>query len=410
MAGAGGVTVPAGLRRAPPTLGKTEAVRRLAEQAGLEPGADVAGLLRRLPVLANADWAIRPGAGMPGLVSREVMPAGARSVAPPLFTNGRPAWFPEQSVSEHSPALDVLDVPGGTLALIARAPVVVAGARTIVGDFSSAYAGLVHGLDIDMDRLVAGAVPVAGTALVLCSDIHPLNFCHWLVDELPRIVAVGGRRDVTLIVSEEDAAFRRESLRLCGFPAERVVGVADFSAVRADRLLVTRDLAEMPHPGFKAAPWLLDFLRARVGFAALARYGGAPTPRRIFVSRDDAVGRRVVNESTLMAALAPAGFSRVTLAGRGLAEQVALFSRATLIVGAHGAGLANVVFAPAGARLLEMFPASYGMPSYAVLAAGQGVDYASYVATDVVRGERPQTDDFRIDVEDFWRCCGGFLE
>ncbi len=397
-----------------PGVGKVEAVATLARQAGLDggglDGADhVAGLLARLPRLANRDVVLRTSTDIAGLRRRVIHPATTRAVPPPRFANARPASFPQRPGVEHSPALEVLELPGGTLARIGRAPVALADPRTVLADVSSPYAGLVHGYDFDLARLVADAVPVAGAALVLCCDLHPVNYCHWLVDELPRIAALGGAREVTLIVSDDDAPFRDETWRLCAIPTARVVRLGDFQAVRAERLLVTADLAAMPHPAFKAAPWALDFLRARVGFPALAGHAPSGSPRKLFVSRDDAVGRRVLNEAALMQVLEPAGYQRMTLAGRSVAEQVALFSGATHVVGAHGAGLANIVFCPPEARLLELFPSSYGTPTYYVLAAGQGLTYATYVVSDIACGDRAQTDDIRVDINDFRRCCAGLI-
>ncbi len=398
---------------APLSLGKVEALRMLAAQAGLDSAtadeAGLAALLESLPPITNREVTFRMSHDLPALARRLVAPRHERPVACPRFTNGRPACFPEHVGYEISPPFEVLDIPGGTVARIGRAPVVLADPSTILRDFSSRYAPLAQGYAIHLGQLVGDAMPISGTALVLLSDIHPLNYCHWLVDELPRLAAAGRTEEVTVVVADAPGSVHQQTLCLAGVAPERIVALGDFQAVRADRLLVTSDLADMPHPGFKAAPWLLDFLRARIGFAALAGHAAYAFPRKLFVSRDDAIGRRIMNESELMGVLGPAGYERVTLAGRSLAEQVALFSRATHIVGAHGAGLTNIVFAPHGARLLEIFPASYGTPAYWVLAGGQGFSYATYVAADIVPGDRPQTDDMRIDVADFRARCDALI-
>ncbi len=404
-----------GRLRAPLSLGKRDALAFLARQAGLgtklpEQPRDIAALAARLPTLSNAHVVLRDS-GQLGAPVRLVAPQRQREIAQPVFTNGRPACFPEHAGVEYSPAFEVLELEAGYLAQISRAPVVLtSNGATALADFSSPYAGLLHGYDLDLREILAGARRVAGTAIVLCDDIHPLNYSHWLLDELPRLALLGERRDVTVITSDGDRPFRRESLRLCGFADRQVVQLGDFSAVSADRLLVPRDIAEMPHPAHKAAPWALDFLRNRLGFTALAAHGPrVATPKKLFVSRDDGVGRRIINESALMQAIGGLGYVRVTLAGRSLAEQVALFAGATHVLGAHGAGLTNVAFSPHGARLLEIFPRSYGTPAYYVLAAGQGNPYAAYVAAEVIPGDRTQTDDVRLDVADFMRCCGALL-
>ena len=49
-----------------------------------------------------------------------------------------------------------------------------------------------------------------------------------------------------------------------------------------------------------------------------------------------------------------------------VAEMLKLFTRANIIVGAHGAGLANLAFSPTGTRIIEFFPSN--MPvMYAVM-------------------------------------------
>jgi hypothetical protein len=392
---------------APTSLGKPDAVKFLARQAGRQNvdaySANVRSVLESLPRLANQHVRLRNSAETPGVSRTVFFPARTREIPAPVFNNGRPGCFPEYSGIEHSPAFEVLEIADGCLAQISRAPVVLTPwGDTLIRDFSSPYAGLVYGFDFDLRQLLAAAQPISGTAVVLCDDVHPLNFSHWILDELPRLAFLGEQRDVTVVTSDEDRPFKRESLELCGFEPSQILYLGDFQAIRASRLLVPRDIAEMPHPAFKAAPWVMDFLRARLGFAALAAQPSGSTPAKLFVSRDDAVGRRIINEAALMDLLRPAGYHRVTLAGLSLPRQIALFARATHVLGAHGAGLTNFAFARQGAQLLELFPSTYGTPAYYVVAAGQGNLYATYIADDVVAGDRAQTDDFR-------RCCGALL-
>lgn len=398
----------------PPGLNKIEAVALLAEQAGLagvDPYAadQVAAVLAGMAPRANQRLRPMPAAEAPGAKVARFMPARDRTLPKPRHTNGRPGCFPEQAVVEHSPPFEVLELPRGFLAMIGRAPVAItAGEDALVTDFSSPYACLARLYDTDMGQILRDARRMEGLAVVLCDDVHPLNYAHWLLDELPRLAFLGERRAVSIVVSGSTPRWQAESLLLCGFDPRRLVCLEDFTAVRADCLLVPRDLHAMPHPAHKAAPWVLDFLRGRLGLAALAQQGAA-APSKLYISRADAEGRRVVDEPAMMALLAPLGYRMVTLGGLRVAEQAALFARASHVVGLHGAGLANFAFAPAGAQLVEIFPASYGTPAYYVLAAGQGNPYASYVGRAVPSAKRSQLDDVSIDIADFAACCAGLL-
>ncbi|HEX5761006.1 MAG TPA: glycosyltransferase family 61 protein [Thermoanaerobaculia bacterium] len=65
------------------------------------------------------------------------------------------------------------------------------------------------------------------------------------------------------------------------------------------------------------------------------------------------------------------------------AEQVALFARARLVVGAHGSGLANLLFAPPGARVLELMPQRSFFPLFWHLAAALGQVYGVHIVPGV---------------------------
>ena len=62
----------------------------------------------------------------------------------------------------------------------------------------------------------------------------------------------------------------------------------------------------------------------------------------------------LLNESEVEAALAPLGFRTIVPGEMSVREQIAAFSRARVVVAPHGAGLANMAFAPRGAALVEI--------------------------------------------------------
>jgi capsular polysaccharide biosynthesis protein len=73
--------------------------------------------------------------------------------------------------------------------------------------------------------------------------------------------------------------------------------------------------------------------------------------RRIYISRNDASSRRIVNEADLIKELTP-------LAETDFPHQVRLFNKASVIIAPHGAGLTNCVFAPSGAVIIVACGAS----------------------------------------------------
>lgn len=98
-------------------------------------------------------------------------------------------------------------------------------------------------------------------------------------------------------------------------------------------------------------------------------------PDAVYVSRRDSVKRSLSNEVELESALAEVGFRIVTLSGRTFQDQVRLFRSARLIVSAHGAGLANVIFCRPGSRVIELMPSVRDIRCMQRLSAVCGVQH-----------------------------------
>ena len=334
---------------------------------------------------------------------RSVSPAVLRRF-PPWIGHDAPAdWFQAGGNVAEAPETFIVRLPGAYICRVGTAPIVVAGdGGRVIRDASSRYAPLLHYANVDLVELLARSREIAGPVFLLSDDVWPPNYSHWLLDTLPRLAALaesGWGAGVTLATTTLTAAYQWETLRLCGWDKSRIVQLASMQAVRAGTVIATTDQPRPPHPLFKAAPWAARWLRRNFGPPA----GGRADPargRRIYVSRRDAPGRRVLNEADLTRALAARGFETVSLAGMSVREQAALFDSAAWIVAPHGAALANMVFARPGATLLELFPRSYGTPAYYMLAAAAQVRYGCHIVpeTAVAPREDRSLDDFSVDV------------
>jgi len=62
-----------------------------------------------------------------------------------------------------------------------------------------------------------------------------------------------------------------------------------------------------------------------------------------------------------------------------LAQTLTLFSTATLIVGVHGAGFTNIIFAPSNAIILEIFPDRWQNQCFAILCTQIGLEHHEIV-------------------------------
>ncbi len=233
-----------------------------------------------------------------------------------------------------------------------------------------------------------------GQDLVWIADRHSQNFHHWLCDALPRLEAWLQRHATADLVMPGRALgedFVRESLEAYGDRVRVIAQPGEASAARVERLVAIGRTAstEQQH----------DRLVATVAARLLRRYGGerATTGRRVHISRAKARLRRIVNESELTPVFARHGFETVFTEELSLAEQVAMMVGARALVGAHGAGLTNMMFMPPGGSVLELRQL-YGPPNcFFTLAGASGHGYRYLACEAHGRPAHPHAADFRVD-------------
>ena len=87
--------------------------------------------------------------------------------------------------------------------------------------------------------------------------------------------------------------------------------------------------------------------------------------RLVYITRVNS--RRPVNTNEFSAWRRRHGFSDVLLEDMPCAEQVVLFQQAKLVLGAHGAGLTNIIHCKSGTPVVELMPSGLDRPCYPVL-------------------------------------------
>lgn len=317
-------------RRARPLLGERAvprgAVRSVSDWADHPAdGVVVHGLRPEVPLVRDAP------AGEP--TGHWVFARADRAVVPPSFC---------------------LEVPGGTVvgdtgAVISRTGLLDAA--------SSPYFGTPTWREHPL--YLKGRLPevrrVEGDLLVLASR-GSANYYHFLTDVLPRLGvyadAVPDPDPTPTVLVPQGRGWQRTLLEIAGYGHLPVVEDAPDVAVRADRLFVPSIPNVLEIAPESTVAWVREHLRPRPD--------ADPRPRRLYVTRGTQPNsRRVVREDELWALLEERGFEKVEPGGLSPQEQIDVFSTAEMIVGPHGAALTNLLFAPAGVTVLELFTASY---------------------------------------------------
>ncbi len=238
------------------------------------------------------------------------------------------------------------------------------------------------------------------------------NYYHWMLDTLPRLAAIGDHDDRPLLVNRDLSGFHHRTLELMGVHPDRLMApsrapvLTRFARLRISGLVSRprRPDGQMdwmiPSVSAPAARWVRDRLMAGMG---RADHRG---PRRILISREGSLFRRCENEAAIAAIAARHGFVPVRLEDLTFDAQADLFSGAEIVLGVHGAGFTNMLFAPPGALLIELHPAGHLPVFYRHLTGLMGQRHKAIPGT-ITQALRPSLEynwNFRVDPADVDLC------
>ncbi len=223
------------------------------------------------------------------------------------------------------------------------------------------------------------------------------DFFCWMTELVPRLLFVrerGTLAELPVILRPVDTAFAQTTLQWLGVEPRYV----EEDVVHVQRAVT----ASFPiHPAREAR-----YSPEIVTLAQHLRDHYAPPvtrdlPRRFYISRRDARFRHVANEDALEERLSELGFTTVVLSEFEFAEQIAMFAGAEFVVAQDGGGLANLLFARPGTRVVELFPAGFeeSTSCWAIASLG-GLRYQMLVG-DPVDGPRARFSraDIVVDIE-----------
>ena len=255
-----------------------------------------------------------------------------------------------------------------------------------------------HVDEMPIPRRPFKVVRLGGTCLSLASDSAGTNYGHFLLDGLCRFdlfqragFSIGGVDHVFCAVPSANAWRLLERL---GIPRAKCFTAAPDTAVQADLVLAPS------FPGTRRSypRWVAQFLRG----ALLSR--PVRPRRRLYIPR--ATTRKIVNEEELLPVVAAHGFEVFDPLAH--AWPPGHFAEASIVVGAHGAGLADLAFCQPGSRVLELIPSDHISPYWYTLAAAAELRHRYLIGRSVVERKLgylagPSPYDFHVDPVEFRR-------
>lgn len=199
------------------------------------------------------------------------------------------------------------------------------------------------------------------------------NYAGFLLDTLPAFLAA----DQAGVLAEHPSVlppltpWQAELLTLTGIAAPQTL---DAPWIELDEAVLTPALGPVvAHP-------MLAEVRGRV----LTGLGGANgAGRKLYISRSDLYDAIMVDEAGVEIELAALGYTIVRPETSSARELIQLFAEADLIVAATGTALANLLFCPPGAEVVEIRPPGSTSVWVQNLATGLGLKWRGFDAEGV---------------------------
>lgn len=252
---------------------------------------------------------------------------------------------------------------------------------------------------------ICGRVAVITTIFDNC-------YAHWIANILSRLALLEMNHiEYDWLYVAHDQPFMKESLALWGIdPAKIITPFGQHVYIQADELIVPSHMgmrAPLPHqyplnwiplhvysnhwnvdptlikiagritnpaidtPLLESVPLQNYFLRLtplcanyfdiqrteyiKNKFVPLTQSKDYKFSKKVFISRNDAPCRKMINEDEIFTLFEEKGFKRYILSQMSFLEQVALFHEAETIVAAHGSALYNLIFCKRGTNVIEIF-------------------------------------------------------
>jgi capsular polysaccharide biosynthesis protein len=213
------------------------------------------------------------------------------------------------------------------------------------------------------------------------------NYSHWLFDVLPRIALCEEVLDISkvdfFLLPDNKRKFQIETLEILDIPQRKQISSVNFRHIISKELYVTSHplvLTNDATGGIQNMPlWISEWLKKK--FIKKNINEKINFSKKIYIDRGDSTSnikdlRSITNEEEIKQFLLQNGFKTIKLGDLHFKDQVLTFNNADIIVGLHGAGLANLCFCRTGTKLIELKSNAAGV-QYENLAIKNGLIYKS---------------------------------
>lgn len=188
-------------------------------------------------------------------------------------------------------------------------------------------------------------------------------YYHWVAEVLGRLALLEMKGiEYDFLYVPNTAPYMLETLQLWGIDSSKIIIASDDCMIKSDELIVPSLVSNVfvngcPRLVHYIPNYIVSYIRNKLLANAQYQEHNYHFSKRVFISRQDAVARKIMNEDEVFALLEPHGFQRYQLTKLSILEQIQLFNNAEIIVGTSGSGLTNILFCNTATKIIELYQA-----------------------------------------------------
>ena len=222
---------------------------------------------------------------------------------------------------------------------------------------------------------------IEGNMLILAQGASGDNYCHWLLDILPKLKLASLQYDLNKIdyfYFSKLNSFQLQILKLIGINKNKFIDSKKNKHCFSKKIIFTT------HPNYfkgtfseaqsNIPKWIIQYLRRK--FLKFVK-NNKKTYKKIYIDRSDAVFDhcKLINNSEVTTFLKLKGFKILKLSKLSFLNQITIFNNAKFIVGPHGAGFANLIFCKKNTKVLEIKPHNHPNKVYQRISNINNINY-----------------------------------